>query len=243
LIERWPGHKHSSFQPWFRGAHACLAAGDVEKYRHYCRVMLQRFGHRLEFDVCTQLAEVCLLLPQPTGGGPGGGSPALDVRRLAGVARRAAEGPQAGPGRPWFDLVLGMAEYRLGRYEHAIPHLAKARRARAADAHVKVLCDLFLAMTHHRVGREHEARQLLVRAVEVMETRVKKVGGSGDLGAGFNEPVACHVVRQEAEALIGRAGRGTVPLTAGAIESVVPAARFELGTARLGSPPGRTTEP
>jgi WD40 repeat protein/serine/threonine protein kinase len=74
--------------------------------------------------------------------------------------------------------ALGMARYRLGRYEEALPALTRAEPLNTArppgrpmgapgEAHPSDLA--LLALTHHRLGHAEDARRYLARAREAMK--------------------------------------------------------------------------
>jgi Flp pilus assembly protein TadD len=80
--------------------------------------------------------------------------------------------------------VLGLALYRLGRFEEAITNLESAYKINTSGYYSEPLTDLIcMAMAQHRLGRTEEARKTLAQSRE---------------GRGLVPP---HLVR-EAEALI-----------------------------------------
>ena len=69
---------------------------------------------------------------------------------------------------PYFRMVLGMAEYRSGRYEAAEAELVEAATAGNSIAHVAATTAFFRAMCQHRLGNTDEARKLAAFGVSKM---------------------------------------------------------------------------
>jgi WD40 repeat protein len=57
--------------------------------------------------------------------------------------------------------LVGMALYRTGRYEEALEVLERSHAERIATRRARPEVAAFLAMTHHRLGQEDQARQYL----------------------------------------------------------------------------------
>jgi predicted Zn-dependent protease len=87
--------------------------------------------------------------------------------------RRALEGAKAvcrlQPYRRAFQVTLGMAEYRLGRYAEALEILTRADPTEYGDDAASESTRLaFLAMAEHRLGRKDRAAATLAQLREVL---------------------------------------------------------------------------
>ena len=72
--------------------------------------------------------------------------------------------------------LVGMAQYRLGRFDRALIDLAAARDRRvAAGSDPDPATTLFVAMTLHRLGRVDAARRQLKRATTLVRTNSEPV--------------------------------------------------------------------
>ena len=93
--------------------------------------------------------------------GPG---PRRDLERALALAQRAVE---LAPGEAIYLNTLGVVLYRTGRYAEAI---ATLERSLAAGRGQSDAFDLFfLAMAHHRLGHQDQARDRYNRAVRWMQ--------------------------------------------------------------------------
>jgi tetratricopeptide (TPR) repeat protein len=80
------------------------------------------------------------------------------------LARRAVELGQNEVWLPWFQLGLGLAEYRNGQYAAAARTLSIADQTGAAQQGIQGTARLFGAMSLFRQGRAEEARKLFREA-------------------------------------------------------------------------------
>jgi WD40 repeat protein/tetratricopeptide (TPR) repeat protein len=132
-----------------RFALALVLTGDLESYRRACAATLERFD-RSEDSLIVEAARACLVGPDAVL------DPSVPLR-LAAVAH--SRDPKAA----WSHYVLGLAEFRAGRYDQAVGHLGESLKLGktwiAAPLNGPVL-----AMAHHRLGRRDEARSWLKRA-------------------------------------------------------------------------------
>ena len=132
-----------------RLALALVLAGDVDGYRLACNSTLERFD-RAEHPIVGDAARACLV----------GADGAIDFS----APRRLAEAALSlDSGAPWLHYVLGLAEYRAGRYESAISHL-KDSMDLADGWQATPLNYPVLAMANRRLGRNDEARRWLEAA-------------------------------------------------------------------------------
>ena len=157
---------------WTLVAVSQLAAQNVAGYRETCAAMLDRFGTSADRGVLHTSVWTCLLRPDSLN----------DMTRLIPAAESAAQW--------WIDSeqVLVGAYYRVGKYEQAIGSL----RQLAKVSRLKPTNLFFAAMAHHCLGEKDMARRRLTEAIAAMNTSV----------GGWDEEIAAHVLRGEAEALI-----------------------------------------
>jgi tetratricopeptide (TPR) repeat protein len=139
---------------WFGDALLLLKAGDDEGYRRLCGRMLKQFGPSSNVDEIVLLAHTWALAPQ-------GPDDAVQVRQLA--ERRLALTPPPSLHHLWSVHVLGLAYYRAGENDKAVECLQKALEDHPDWEH-NVLNWLVLAMAHHRLKHEKEARRWLEEA-------------------------------------------------------------------------------
>ena len=123
----------------------------------------------------------CLLLPA---------SPEELGRAVALVDQAVATGPKFFPGTAWLQFVKGLATYRQGRPQQAVPLLEESADLLASRPGPR----LALAMAQFQSGHPAEARNTLaaaIRAYNWMEPQA-------------DHPTAwvSHVLRREAEALV-----------------------------------------
>src|SRR5207248_1295440 len=104
---------------WYGYAQLCLFLGNEDEYRRARHAMLRRFEGRDDWIVAERTSVASLLLP---------GADDEDLKRAAALADRAvadaARSPE--PGNAYVVFLKGLAEYRVGRAEQAVPLLRQA---------------------------------------------------------------------------------------------------------------------
>jgi tetratricopeptide (TPR) repeat protein len=160
---------------------ACLLySGDRAGWRRASATMLDRFGGARVARTANDVAWACALAPGATA------DPGVPVR-LAEVALR--DGPEYF--RDIYLNTLGAALYRAGRCDEAIRRLQEGIERRGGAS---VPDDWpFLAMAHHRLGHQAEARRWLER---LRESR------PSDNPDRFAEDLTTALLLSEAEAVI-----------------------------------------
>ncbi len=180
-----------------------LKQGQAEEYRKICADMLTRFAD--DEGIFGTVAWACSL---QDGAVPDPGIP------LSMATRAVADQPGS-----FYPLnTLGAAYYRAGRFKEAVDQLnescatykqaariAQARGYAAAEAlpveDGRPVDWVFLAMAHHRLGREAEAREFLKKTRDAMESKAVK-----DPRRTWHR-IALEILLAEAEGLI----RGSPP--------------------------------
>jgi WD40 repeat protein/serine/threonine protein kinase len=96
--------------------------------------------------------------------------PGHSAEEYAQALRRAEAACRLAPGVGPYLTVLGLAQYRTGRYQEAIATLDQAEELKAPIAPGVSPADLaFRAMAFHRLGRKEEAQAMLTRLREIMK--------------------------------------------------------------------------
>jgi tetratricopeptide (TPR) repeat protein len=118
------------------------------------------------------------------------------LRRAAELADRAVATAQKSsePGNPYVRFVKGLAEYRQGRYEQAIPLLQET----AVKLPNRPGPRLVLAMAQFQSGSPAQARKTLAAAVRAYNWNESPPPSQSDLPAIW----VSHVLRREAETMI-----------------------------------------
>ena len=169
--------------PWYGYAQLCAFLNRDDAYRQARRALLERFGDSPgHWAIAERDSLACLLLP----------ASGDELRRAVALADRAVA---AGPKSPHLDsaypqFVMGLAEYRQGRYAQAVPLL----RESAALLPNRAGPGLVLAMAQFQSGSPKEARQTLASAMRAYNWKAAQ--------ADHVTAWVSHVLRREAEALI-----------------------------------------
>jgi serine/threonine protein kinase/Flp pilus assembly protein TadD len=85
------------------------------------------------------------------------------------LARRAVELGKEHPFRVWFQMAVGMAEYRSRHYTAAEAALLAAAQLAKSNYHVLLTAAFYRAMSLFRLGKKDEARKLATLAVANMK--------------------------------------------------------------------------
>ncbi|HMC90417.1 MAG TPA: tetratricopeptide repeat protein, partial [Gemmataceae bacterium] len=176
---------------WYLNAPLCLKVGDLEGYRRTCREMLTRSARTKNPYMAERTAKTCSLIPNAVS----------DRELVTKLADQAVSGTEKHGGYVWFVLAKGMTDYRDGRFTTAITWLGKSLSLDRENPEVPerdALAHLFLAMTHHQLGRPDEARQALDKARKMTEAIAREPDNQ------FYDWLRVHIVRREAEALVRR---------------------------------------
>jgi tetratricopeptide (TPR) repeat protein len=176
-------------EPRYRVALACIAEGDDDGYRRACGDLHDRYATTNDPRVASPLAYTCVARPG------------------AGVAADALVrwGERAVPLFRGNERVLGATLYRAGRFEDAV-------RSLEASSHLTTLVAwdwLFLAMSHHRLGRTAQSRENLEKArrwmaaAEAGRASPAATGKTRTAWHSWNERAEVIALCREAETLVG----------------------------------------
>jgi serine/threonine-protein kinase len=177
ILERDP----PDHQSWYGYAQLCLFLGEEEAYRRARKALLDRFGDVAnDWIVAERTSLACLLLPAPED----------ELRRAVVLADRAVAAGAANPGNAYLQFLKGLAEYRQGRPQQAIPLLEESSRKLPNRPGPR----LVLAMAQSQVGSAEEARETLAAAVSAYDWKASQ--------ADHPTTWVSHALRREAEAMI-----------------------------------------
>jgi eukaryotic-like serine/threonine-protein kinase len=171
-----PGH-----DAWFGYAELCLYLQQTEEYRRATRALLDRFEETNDAYIAERVGRACLLFP-------GSGD---ELKKASDLTERAAAILQSTPPRlyPYSRFALGLAQYRLGRWDSAIAIM------KFEASEVMGPCPrLIVAMAQHQDGQPQAARQTLAAAVLAYDWRAAQ--------ADNRDAWICHILRREAEGMI-----------------------------------------
>ncbi len=138
--------KVSVLQAWFGKEADCAAT---------CRRALELAAGTDDPSTADRAAKGCCLLPSS--------DPKLLENALA-LARRAVDLGKQHQYLPYYQLALGMAEYRSGSYPAADEALTASELAGKDNRHVRDTARFFHAMSLFQQGKASEARRLLAKA-------------------------------------------------------------------------------
>jgi serine/threonine protein kinase/WD40 repeat protein/tetratricopeptide (TPR) repeat protein len=173
---------------------ARLGSGDRSGYRRVCAETLERFARTTNAEAANFVAWVCVLGPEA-------------VRDLEEAVRLAARAASADPKNDAYQVTLGAALYRAGRFQEAVQRLEQAVNPKEADP-TKVMqyspayCWLFLAMAHQRLGHAAEAGRWLDKAVQWIKRQAKEPSNPAE-GTWYRR-LTLQLLCREAEALLNQ---------------------------------------
>jgi hypothetical protein len=105
----------------------------------------------------------------------------------------------------WNQCHKALLEYRFGRFASAVKWVSKSQEDEFSF-YLEAYNDLLLAMAYHRLGQATDARHWMKKARQVMATRFPQIGNGRVTNLPWNEWLQCHILRREAEALLGQTG-------------------------------------
>jgi tetratricopeptide (TPR) repeat protein len=186
---------------WFEYAAVLLLSGDRKEYARACARMIERCGRTGTACCCSQapdlrpyhVARACTLAPDAVT------DPALPGR--------LAEKELTSHDRKFWSLTeQGALYYRAGRFREAVPLLERSLRADTKDGRA-VLNWLWLALAYQRLEKPQEARRWLDKAKGWLDQYGDGLpsGAEEELGLDLHNWLEAHVLRAEAETLLGPA--------------------------------------
>jgi tetratricopeptide (TPR) repeat protein len=166
---------------WYGYAELCAYLGREDEYRAARRDILAKFGITPPLQVAERVSRACLLLPIE------GDELRLTVK-LADQTK-GADRTKYQAVLPHFQFVLGLADYRQGRFDRAITTM-RGDASRVLGPAPQIV----LAMALYRHGQTGEARKTLAAAVAGHDWSTAKVRDQ--------DGWIYHTLRREADQLI-----------------------------------------
>jgi hypothetical protein len=102
-------------------------------------------------------------------------------------------------------FTLGMAHYRAGEYGEALARLEEAVKVDPAWTEPTCVTGLALSLVHH-LGNREKAREWLDWIVMRLESGTQAKWPAAHIPAHPGNWVTCVILRNEAEALLGKVG-------------------------------------
>ena len=174
---------------WYLVALLRLAEQDVQGYRKACEAMLEKFAESEAADDLHWVAWACVLTPDSVD----------DYSRPIELAERAVT---ANPDNIRYGLGLGAMLYRAGNFDEALEALNRSDKSKASSRTSPAYGWYFLAMTHHKLGDESQAKEWFDKAVTRAETELDETQDDRAPVA-WNRRLTLELLRQEAEKLLG----------------------------------------
>ncbi len=175
----------ATWQLWF---------GKMSGYETTCQRLIQMAEGKNDALMAESAAKAFCLAPSTNAALL---AKALDLARLGVELRKGT------PWLPWYELSLGLAEYRNGEYANAEQTLAVAGQTAGQYQDIPGTARLFRAMSLFRQGRADEARQLFSQAEAQMppfpqDLRKPVVGGK----MASHDVMICWLACREAKRLM-----------------------------------------
>ncbi|MDB5387304.1 MAG: tetratricopeptide repeat protein, partial [Planctomycetaceae bacterium] len=166
---------------WDGYAEFCLFVGQKEEFSRARQTLLAKFATQLDPLLTEKVALACLLLPGTN----------EEINQAAALAERSVAVYRIrSPGEySVAPFAQGLAEYRLGKFDHAIETMQSEASKVLNPGHL-----LVLAMAQHQIGQKTEARKTLALAGLTHDWRAIRVRNQNDW--------ILHSLRREAEQLI-----------------------------------------
>ena len=167
-----------------------LLSGDRPGYARACARMVERWGRAPDLRAY-HVARACTLAPDAVADTARPGR--LVQKELAGQAREF-----------WSLTEQGALHYRAGRFKEAVPLFEQSLRADSKRGR-EVLNWLWLALAQQRLGKDEEARRWLGKAQGWLDQFSDGMPSHAEeeLGLHLHNWLEAHVLRREAEALLG----------------------------------------
>jgi hypothetical protein len=147
----WLFTKLATLQAWF---------GLDKELAETCRRGLESAKNTTDAGTADRVAKVCCVLPS---------TETAQLEAALELARKAVQLSKGGQNGSWFQMALGMAEYRNGHFAEANAALMLATKGNGDNPLVAGTSSLYRAMSLFRQGKEDEARKLATAAAAKMK--------------------------------------------------------------------------
>jgi len=175
--------KVAALQAWF---------GQEKELAATCRRGLKLAGNTDVPETADRVAKGCCLLPS---------TDKAQIEAALALARKAVDLGGKNPNLPYFQMALGMAEYRSGHFAQADAALIAAAKGVKDNPHVTGTSAFYGAMSLFRQGQEDEARKLATAAAATIKPLPKDANNplAGDASA---DDLILWLAYKEAKAMI-----------------------------------------
>jgi tetratricopeptide (TPR) repeat protein len=143
--------RSAALQAWF---------GQDKELAETCRRGLALAKNTTVPETADRVAKGCCLRPS---------TEKAQLEAALALARKAVQLGKDSRNLPWFQMALGMAEYRSGHFAEADAALLAAAKGGENNPHVAGTSALYRAMSLFRQGKEDEARKLATAAAAEMK--------------------------------------------------------------------------
>jgi serine/threonine-protein kinase len=184
--------KDQNSEVCFENADVLLLSGDRDGYRRAGAGLVERAGKEKEFFPAAYLAaRACTLAPD-------------SLKEMDRAGQVAEQGLKASPDAAWLQTEQAALHYRAGRFDQALPLLEQSLKGAKKPGNA-VLNWLWLALTCHKLGRKAQARTWLETATKWLDQYRDGLPprAEQDLGLHLHNWLEAHVLRAEAETLLG----------------------------------------
>ena len=182
--ETFVAQRVASLQAWF---------GKDADHAATCRRMLKLAAETDDDTAAERAAKAYCLRPSS--------DPQLLEAALM-LARRAVNRGQGHKFFAWFQVALGMAEYRHGKYAAADTALGAALQSDTDHYTLNDLARLYQVMSHFRQGRMADARKLFTEAEAQMKPLPADERQPLPKGAAYQDDLIVWLAYKEAKALL-----------------------------------------
>jgi hypothetical protein len=179
----------AALQAWF---------GRDEEFASTCRRTLGAAQDTSIPETADRVAKACCLLPS---------TEKAQLEAVLALARKAVQLGEGNQNQPWFQMAVGMAEYRNGHFAQADAALLNARGFNSALAGTAAF---YRAMSLFRQGQKDDARKLATEAAATMKPLPADEQNplAGDANA---DDLILWLAYKEAKAMIGFDAAPTTP--------------------------------
>lgn len=143
--------KLAALQAWF---------GRNEEFASTCRRALAVAQDTTVAETADRVAKACCLLPS---------TDSAQLEAVLVLARKAVQLGEGNQNRPWFQMAVGMAEYRSGDFAQADAALISLATGAQNNSELTGTAAFYRAMSLFRQGKQDDARQLATEAASTMK--------------------------------------------------------------------------
>jgi tetratricopeptide (TPR) repeat protein len=155
LLEKISGPRPKDTDLWLTLAQWQIWFGKEDDYENTRLQMIQIAAGTHEAGLAQGAAKLCCLRPSTN---------AFLLAKALELARLGVEIKKGAPGLPWYQMALGLAEFRSGQYAEAEQTLAVADQNAGKFTDIPAPCRFFRALSLYQIGRTNEARELFSQA-------------------------------------------------------------------------------